>query len=77
MVLAMVPVRVFADDPETFTELQFDIVGIQLQIDPLALTVPKNIPTQINIERRAFTITFLVVWRSISEKASSHWPWTL
>lgn len=30
------------------TELQFDIVGVRLVVDPPALTVPKNIATQIN-----------------------------
>jgi len=28
--------------------LQFDIVGVRLVVDPPALTVPKNIATQIN-----------------------------
>jgi hypothetical protein len=30
------------------TQLQFDIVGVRLVVDPPVLTVPKNIPTQIN-----------------------------
>ena len=30
------------------TEFQFDIVGVRLVVDPPALTVPKNIATQIN-----------------------------
>ena len=30
------------------TQLQFDIVGVRLVVDPPALTVPKNIATQIN-----------------------------
>src|SRR5262245_56505062 len=29
-------------------ELQFDIIGVRLVVDPPALTVPKNIATQIN-----------------------------
>ena len=29
-------------------QLQFDIVGVRLVVDPPALTVPKNIATQIN-----------------------------
>src|SRR4029077_518304 len=32
----------------TVTHLQFDIVGVRLVVDPPALTVPKNIATQIN-----------------------------
>lgn len=30
------------------TTLRFDIVGLELKLDPAELTVPKNIPTQIN-----------------------------
>lgn len=30
------------------TQLQFDLVGVKLVVDPPALTVPKNIATQIN-----------------------------
>jgi len=33
---------------QPLTQLQFDIVGVRLVVDPPALTVPKNIPTQIN-----------------------------
>src|SRR6188474_3391244 len=29
-------------------ELQFDIIGVRLVVDPPALTVPRNIATQIN-----------------------------
>jgi hypothetical protein len=32
----------------TLTQLQFDIVGVRLVVDPPVLTVPKNIATQIN-----------------------------
>lgn len=31
-------------------QLQFDIVGVRLVVDPPALTVPKNIPTHINTQ---------------------------
>ncbi len=34
--------------PLRLAELQFDIVGVRLVVDPPALTVPRNIPTQIN-----------------------------
>ena len=33
---------------QPLTQLQFDIVGVRLVVDPPALTVPKNIPTYIN-----------------------------
>ncbi len=33
---------------QPLTQLQFDIVGVRLVVDPPALTVPKNIATQIN-----------------------------
>lgn len=32
----------------SLTELRLDIVGVRLAVDPPTLTVPKNIPTQIN-----------------------------
>jgi hypothetical protein len=37
-----------AQTPPILTELQLDIVGVRLVVDPPALTVPKNIATQIN-----------------------------
>src|SRR5688500_10765844 len=46
LLLATVTAR--TQQPATLTNLQFDIVGMQLTVDPPALTVPKNIPTQIN-----------------------------
>src|SRR4026209_233513 len=33
---------------QPLTQLQFDNVGVRLVVDPPALTVPKNIATQIN-----------------------------
>ena len=33
---------------QPLTRLQFDIIGVRLVVDPPALTVPKNIATQIN-----------------------------
>ncbi|MEG7522132.1 MAG: carboxypeptidase-like regulatory domain-containing protein [Chromatiales bacterium] len=35
---------------QSFAELQFDIIGVQLTVDPPALTVPKDIPTIVNTE---------------------------
>lgn len=37
-----------AQSPPPLTQLQFDIVGVRLVVDPPALTVPKQIATQIN-----------------------------
>ncbi|MCI0438180.1 MAG: hypothetical protein L0177_03510, partial [Chloroflexi bacterium] len=48
--LAVLPARALADEPDTLTQLQFDIVGIQLRVDPPALTVPKNIATIVNAD---------------------------
>ena len=43
----IVPVCLRAQQPP-LTQLQFDIVGVRLVVDPPVLTVPKNIATQIN-----------------------------
>src|SRR5262245_7915870 len=49
LALLLVPVRAVAQTaPAPLTQLQFDIVGVRLEVDPPALTVPKNIATQIN-----------------------------
>lgn len=37
-----------AQQTTSLAQLQFDIVGVRLVVDPPALTVPKNIATQIN-----------------------------
>src|SRR5882672_5003141 len=37
-----------APSTTTLTRLQFDVIGVRLVVDPPALTVPKNIVTQIN-----------------------------
>ena len=37
-----------AQPTTSLAQLQFDIVGVRLVVDPPALTVPKNIATQIN-----------------------------
>src|SRR5687767_15556039 len=44
------PVYAFAqtNGASTLTQLQFDIVGVRLVVDPPALTVPKQIATHIN-----------------------------
>ncbi len=44
--VAAVPARAQASQP--LTQLQFDIVGVRLVVDPPQLTVPKGIATQIN-----------------------------
>jgi len=48
LLLALLPLPARAQAPQPLTHLQFDIVGIRLQVDPPVLTVPKNIATQIN-----------------------------
>src|SRR5262245_21289453 len=49
LALLLVPVRAVAQTaPAPLTQLQLDIVGVRLEVDPPALTVPKNIATQIN-----------------------------
>src|SRR5436190_17433736 len=49
LVLATLTIRVHAQQPPApLTQLQFDIIGVRLVVDPPALTVPKNIATQIN-----------------------------
>jgi hypothetical protein len=45
LLLAAVPASA---QQSPLTQLQFDIVGVRLVVDPPALTVPKNIATQIN-----------------------------
>jgi len=39
-----------AAQAQTLTQVQFDIVGVRLQVDPPLLTVPKDIPTFVNAE---------------------------
>ena len=46
-VLLLAPTPALAQQP-SLAQLQFDIVGVKLVVDPPALTVPKNIATQIN-----------------------------
>ena len=46
--LAAMPAAAQQSGAPTVTHLQFDIVGVRLVVDPPALTVPKNIATQIN-----------------------------
>ncbi|MBI3860214.1 MAG: carboxypeptidase regulatory-like domain-containing protein, partial [Thaumarchaeota archaeon] len=48
LLLALVSVCAQAQETPSLTQLQFDIVGARLAVDPPTLTVPKNIPTQIN-----------------------------
>src|SRR5262245_17042103 len=50
LMLALLPLYALAQAPQPLLELQFDIVGIRLQVDPPTLTVPKDIPTQINTQ---------------------------
>src|SRR5438093_13755070 len=48
LLLALLPLHTQAQAPQPLTQLQFDIVGIRLKVDPPVLTVPKGIATQIN-----------------------------
>ncbi len=47
-VAVVLPVRANAQSQTTLAQLQFDIVGVRLVVDPPTLTVPKQIATQIN-----------------------------
>src|SRR5512140_3057155 len=49
LALVGMSVRVAAQQtPSPVAHLRFDIVGVRLVVDPPALTVPKNLATQIN-----------------------------
>lgn len=50
MLIAAFSACALAQSQIPLTQLEFDIVGIRLVVDPPALTVPKNIATQINTQ---------------------------